>query len=261
MKASLRILLLGSASIALFSACPAMRNQGIHDYVNHSLEIPANQISFYLGRRNVDDFSALDVDPERIDPNPNNMPGDGTHDYLPDFPVDPNPNTKNLDVSDNIFVGIEYSEIIRDTVGWEVGLFYSEQEDATRHTYYTGLDTDGVTGVGPRTTEVKTDIEFIELSMGGRYTYPHWRHLQPYAGAGLDIILADIPKPQSVFGPLEMDVTEWSNQRKLLYGAYAHAGVNVRVGWLLLGVDGRALFWADERINYLQAAVTVGYAF
>ncbi len=75
--------------------------------------------------------------------------------------------------------------------------------------------------------------------------------------------MADIPTPEAKFNQLnqELDVTEWRNKRKLLYGGYAHVGVNVRFGSILLGVDGRALFWADERINYLQAAFTIGYAF
>ena len=261
MKGLLRPLVLGLASLALFSACPTtFHNQGIHDYVNRDLEIPLNQLTLYLGHRNVDDFSGLDVDPERTDPNPG-MTGD----FFPDVPNTPggNPNTKNLDVAEQIFFGIEYSEIIRDTIGWEIGLFYSEEQDATRQTICTSLAGDGVTGTNPVTRHVETTMSMFELSLGGRYTYPRWRYFQPYAGAGIDFIVANIPKPEATFAPggVEYDVTEWPTQQKLLYGGYAHCGVNFRVGSLLLGIDGRTLFWADEQINYLQAAFTVGYAF
>ncbi len=259
MKGLLRPLSIGLAALLFFSACPTtMQNQGIHEYVNRDLKIPTNQLTLYLGARDIDDFSALDVDPERTDPNTG-----ATDDYLPDFPVDPNPNTKNLDVSDNLFLGIEYSEIIRDTIGWELGLFFSEQQDSTRQTVYTDLDVDGVTGINPVERHVETTIQLIELSLGGRYTYPRWLYFQPYAGAGLDLIVATLPEPEAVIGDigLELDVTEWKTETKLLYGGYGHVGVNLRLGSLLLGIDGRALFWADERIDYLQAAFTIGYAF
>ena len=167
-------------------------------------------------------------------------------DQVPDPGSDPD--TNNLDVSDQIFIGIEYSEIIRDTVGWELGLFYSRAQDETFQTIYTGLEPDGVTGADPVTRRVETSLSLLELSLGGRYTYPRWRYFQPYAGAGVDFVLANIPRPEATFSPggLEYDVTEWPTRQKLLYGGYAHVGVN---------------FWVDENIDYLQAAVTVGYAF
>jgi outer membrane protein W len=243
MKGLFLRLALGALSVVFFSACPTTTYAShIHDYVNRDLKIPTNQVSIYFGSREVTDFSALDVDPELEDRNDPPDPG-----FDPD-------NTKNLDVSNNLFGGIEYSEIIRDTVGREIGLFYSEEEDATRQT----VDNGGT----PEVREVKTDIEFIELSLGGRYTYPRFRFFQPYVGGGLDIILADIPKPvNTVENSVKLNITQYPNQRKLLYGGYVHAGVNFRVGSVLMGLDARALMWADEHINYLQLAATIGWGF
>jgi len=260
MKGLLRPLVLGLAALALFSACPTtFQNQGIHDYVNRDMEIPLNQLTLYLGHRDIGDYSALDVNPERTDPNPGN-----TGDFLPDFP-DPgsDPNTNNLDVSIQQFIGIEYSEIIRDTVGWELGLFYSRSKDETFQTIYTSLEPDGVTGADPVTRRVETSLSLLELCLGGRYTYPRWRYFQPYAGAGVDFVLANIPRAEATFSPtgLEYDVTEWPTHTKLLYGGYAHIGVNFRIGSVLLGLDGRTLFWVDKDLDYLQAAFTIGYAF
>ena len=75
--------------------------------------------------------------------------------------------------------------------------------------------------------------------------------LNPVVGHGHDL---------DPFGR-QLDITEWPTKLRLLYGGYAHAGLNFRIGSLLLGVDGRALFWADDHVNYLQAAFTIGYAF
>lgn len=226
---------LGAFGLGFLCACPTTpHDTSVHDYLNQGMKIPANQVSIYFGSRDVTDFDSLDVDPG----------------------MDEN----NLDVSENTFVGIEFSEIIRGTVGWEFGLFYSKAEDSTLQTFDLGT---------PEVVEVKTDIEFLELSLGGRYTYTQFLYVQPYLGLGVDFIVADIPKPETTTVPIpgsdpqqfQDTVVEYRNQRKLLLGAYAHTGVNVRVGHVLMGLDARALFWADECINYVQAAVTLGWAF
>jgi len=238
MKGPLLRLPLGALGLGFLCACPSTpHDTSVHDYLNQGMKIPPNQVSIYFGSRDVMDFDALDVDP--------------------------GPSQNLLDVSKNTFGGIEYSEIIRSTVGWEFGLFYSRGEDSTLQT---------VPNFGtPEVVEVKTDIEFIELSLGGRYTYTGFLYVQPYLGLGVDFIVANIPRPETTTvqdpdsdpdDPTFVEtVVEYPNHRKHLIGGYAHAGVNFRVGHILMGLDARTLFWADDDVNYVQAAVTLGWAF
>ena len=227
--------------LLFLGACPSTPEQSyIRDYVNRDLEFPTNQVQLYIAQRNVTDYSGLDSNRS-----------DG---FSP------------LDLSEQFAIGIEFSEIIRDTIGWEIGIFYSQEEDVTR----VFDDTFG----SPQPFETRADAQLLELTLGGRYTYTASTLVQPYFGAGIDLILADLPLESLPEGTLvdnpdptgspptgTVDAIFFRNSTEFLVGGYSHIGVNVRFGHFLLGVDGRALFFADDGVNYVQGAVTLGWAF
>ena len=142
-------------------------------------------------------------------------------------------------VDEQTALGIEYSrERIGSTIGWEIGLMGSADEDEIG-----GTDVQGA---------------IIETYAGLRKSFGDG-NVRPYIGAGLAYVAAEI----DVSGVGDDDDHDDS------IAGYAHGGVTIDLTPVLyLGADFRALLGSDLEIDganadadYLQLAIVLGFAF
>lgn len=152
-------------------------------------------------------------------------------DDLSGFPDDQG---NSLDTGEQASIGIEVVEVIENTFGYEVGFFYSHGDDEAFGRDY--------------------DLHVFDLYFGGRYTHTSLAPFLPYFGAGVDLVVAD----GTVFDSTTNQVVT-SSSTDIAF--YAHTGLQILIGRLLVGVDGRASFLGDDDLDSLQASFTLGWAF
>jgi len=196
----------------LFGACPATPPPLEARRLNIELQVPTYQLNLYMGGRDVD-----------------------KDEFLDDL-------GNSIDLSEQGTVGLEFSEILHNTFGWELGLFYSHGDDEAA-----GRDYDFVS---------------YEVLLGGRYTYTGIAPFLPYVGIGGQYLIADVDRfePGDAMDPTNNPRVETDDGSDL--AMYAHAGFNLLFGsHFLVGLNGRATFFSGDDLEYLQAALTVGWAF
>ncbi|MCY2959522.1 MAG: outer membrane beta-barrel protein [Planctomycetota bacterium] len=129
--------------------------------------------------------------------------------------------------------------------------------DASFETGYFFSSGDGDTRVGANSIDVESHTH--ELWMGARWRFDPWDGpFQPYVGTGLSLLRAEY-KTDGLGG--SDSNSAWA------FGAYVHGGLewNFAEGWSV-GVDLRLLYstpaslQADTALDYMQAALTLGWA-